>query len=133
MCDHGDPWKVNVVRRWNGGKDWGRNGGETGKRGERESKKSENHEEKAESEAKTYNYACPGVCQSPGLQVSMGVNEYIKHGSGHVKLYFTSSNTLGSCRQAVPLSSPPSTRTKLSEMVPESSSREAERARRMSK
>jgi hypothetical protein len=56
---------------------------------------------------------------------------YIIQRHHHVRVPLTSSNTLGSCRHEFPVPSAASTRTKLSEMEPESSLHEAERARRM--
>ena len=62
MCDHGDPWRVNGGRR-SRDQDWGRYRREKGMGDERETKRNEKHAESAEYEAKTCNYACPGVCQ----------------------------------------------------------------------
>src|SRR5712675_193469 len=53
-----------------GGGEGGRNRrGKKGKRGERETKRNERHEERAVCEAKTCNYACPGVCQNEREEV----------------------------------------------------------------
>lgn len=123
---------MNGGGRGNGDGGWGRNRRGKGKGGERETKRNEKHEEKAESEAKTCNYACPGVCRDQREEVVP---------AGSVRAYINTiqsrdgaltSNTLPSSRHEIPVASPPSTRTKLSEMEPESSSHEAERARRMS-
>jgi len=69
MCDHGDPWSVNDDRRRSRDQGWGRNRWEKGTGDERETKRNEKHAESAECEAKTCNYACPGVCQNQREEV----------------------------------------------------------------
>jgi hypothetical protein len=64
MCDHGGPWRVNDDSRRNRGRGRERNRKEKRKGEERETKRNEKHAKRAECEAKTCNYACPGVCQN---------------------------------------------------------------------